>query len=128
MSRTRWVGGVATTAVAVGALFVGSGTAFADGGTPGPAPEAGSNERVCAERIPRLLARIDQVTARINGDVSTRGSTAWLEAKQAAARSSGWTALADLIEVRLSHRPQRLAELAQVKGEVEQVRSANCGS
>ena len=44
-----------------------------------------------------MLARIDKLTARINGDASVKGSTAWLRAKADKARAAGYTALADLL-------------------------------
>lgn len=128
MSRTRWIGGVAASAVAVGALALGGGTAFADTGTPTPAPAAGSNEKICTERIPKLLAKIDKVTAKINGDAGTKGSTAWLQAKETEARSSGRTALADLIQARISNRSHRLSDLAAVKTQVEAVQKKDCTS
>lgn len=128
MSITRWVGGIAAAAVAVGALALGGGTAFADTGTATPAPEAGSNQKICTERIPALLARVDKVAARINGDAATKGSTAWLQAKETAARSSGRTALADLVQARISNRPQRLTDLAAVKSKIEAVQKKDCAS
>ena len=128
MSRTRWIGGIAASAVAVGALVVGGGTAFADTGTPTPAPPVGSNQKICTERIPQVLAKIDKLTARINGDASVKGSTAWLQARETEARNSGRTALADLIAARISNRPHRLTDLATVKGEVEAVQKKDCAS
>ena len=128
MSRTQWIGGLAASAVAVGAMVVGGGTAFAATPSPTPPPPVGSNQRVCNERIPQLLARIDKVTARINADAGTKGSTAWLQARETEARSTGRTALADLIQVRISHRPERLAELVRAKVEVQKVQSQDCGS
>lgn len=73
-----------------------------------------------------MLARIDKVTTRINGDASVRGSTAWLQAKADKARGAGYTALADLLTQRASDRPARLAELAKLKTEVEHVRATDC--
>ena len=126
MRTTRWMGGMAATVAAVAALAVGSGTALAD--TPAPTPTAGTNQQVCTQRIPKLLTRIDALTARINGDVTTKGSTAWLTDKETKARAAGRTALADLIAVRVSHRTERLAELAHAKTEVLAVQSKDCGS
>jgi hypothetical protein len=75
-----------------------------------------------------LLARIDKVTARINGSASTRGSTAWLQARQDAARSAGNTARADLIAARITDRPQRRAALGNARSQVEHVQSTDCAS
>jgi hypothetical protein len=128
MNRTRWIGGIVATVATAGALAVGSGTAFADTPAPTPARAPGSNQKICTERIPALLKKIDGVTAKINGDASTKGSTAWLQAREDKARAAGHTALADLIQARISNRPQRLTELAQVKTEVLKVQSTDCGS
>ncbi len=126
MRKSQWVGGVAATVTAVGALVIGGGTAFAD--TPAPAPAPGSNAKVCTVRVPALLKKIDTVTAKINGDANTKGSTAWLQAREDKARAAGHTALADLVQVRISNRAQRLTELTQVRTEVQKVQSADCGS
>lgn len=91
MGMKRWIGGLVTAATA-GVLLAG-GTAFADTSIPPPASTSTSSstsstapvphkgEGVCTKRIPALLARIDTLTAKINGDVNTRGSTAWLTAQ-----------------------------------------------
>lgn len=126
MNRTRWIGGIAAIAATVTALVLGGGTASADTGTGTATP--GSNAKVCTVRIPALLAKIDRVTTRINGGASTKGSTAWLQTRQDAARASGRTALADLIGVRIANRSQRLADLAQVRSRVLKVQSTDCAS
>jgi hypothetical protein len=129
MRKARWIGGTAAAAVAVGALVVGGGTAFADTpAPPTPAPAAGSNEQVCTVRIPKLLTRIDTITARINGSASTRGSTAWLQEREDKARAAGRTAAADLIEAHISNRSQRLTQLEQIKSQVLAVQAKDCGS
>ncbi len=91
MGMKRWIGGLVTAATA-GVLLAG-GTAFADTSIPPPASTSTSSstsstapvphkgEGVCTKRIPALLARIDTLTAKINGDVNTRGSPAWLTAQ-----------------------------------------------
>jgi len=128
MRKSQWIGGIAATAVTVGALVVGGGTAFADTPAPTPAPAAGSNAKVCTVRIPALLKKIDTVTAKINGDATTKGSTAWLQAREDKARGAGRTAAADLLQDRISNRAQRLTDLAQVKSHVLAVQSKDCGT
>ena len=128
MRKSQWIGGIAATAVTVGALVVGGGTAFADTPAPTPAPAPGSNAKVCTVRIPKLLTKIDNVTAKINGSATTKGSTAWLQARETKARAAGHTAAADLIQDRISNRAQRLTELAGVKSQVLAVQSKDCGS
>src|SRR5690348_9603470 len=76
-------GGLATAAVALTAMALGGGTALADTPTPDHA-----NSAICTQRIPAVLARIDKLTARVNGDASVPGSTAWLRAKANEARAA----------------------------------------
>jgi hypothetical protein len=120
MNRSaRWMGAAAVTA---GLLLAGSGTAFADAS---PTTDH-STSAVCAHRLPAALARIDKVTARINGDAGTRGSTAWLTAKADQARQAGFGALADLLDARVASRPDRLVELAELRGDVQDVQAEDC--
>jgi hypothetical protein len=127
MNTTRWAAGLAVTAVTAGGLAFGAGTALADTPSPTPAKDH-ANSAICTQRIPAILARIDKVTARINGDASVRGSTAWLQAKADKARSAGYTALADLLTERASDRPDRLNELAKLKSEVQHVQATDCAA
>lgn len=129
MQTKRWIAGLAVTAVTAGGLALGTGAAFADTPSPTPAPAADhANSAICTKRIPAALARIDKVTARINGDATVAGSTAWLQAKADKARAAGYTALADLLTERVSNRPDRLAELAKLKTEVQHVQSTDCAA
>lgn len=121
MRVKRWVSGAVVTGVAATALVVGGGTAFADA-----PPTTDGSHKTCTERIPKLLARIDKVTARINGDAGTKGSTAWLTNKETTARTAGNNALADLIAARISHRQDRLDQLAAAKKTVEDIRTKDC--
>lgn len=125
MRTNRWTAGLAAGAAMVGVLLAGSGTALADDGTPPPAPTA---DAVCEKRIPTVLARIEKLTTRINGDAEIRGSTAWLQTKAEQARAAGRTARADLLEARAAARPQRLEHLATLKANVEDVQAENCAA
>ena len=125
MRVKRWVSGAVVTGVAATALVVGGGSAFADA-APTTGKAGPSNQKTCSERIPKLLARIDKVTARINGDTNTKGSTAWLTAKETTARNAGDNALADLIAARLSHRQDRLNQLATARTTVQDIQKKDC--
>jgi len=96
----RTGGTAAASAVVLGLLLAGSGTARADG--PGSAATQGpitlSPEQatfVCTKRIPGILSRIDRITTRINADANTRGSTAWLHVRHDTAQAAGRTDVAD---------------------------------
>ena len=123
----------AASAACAGLLLAGAGPASADdpgaSATQGPitlSPEQAT--WVCTQRIPAILARIDRVTARINADVATRGSTAWLQARQDRAESAGHTDVADRIQKRIDARPAKLDALADAKQRVTDFRDANCVS
>jgi len=114
-------GGLAAVAVALTAMALGGGTALADTPTADPA-----NSAICTQRIPAVLARIDKLTARVNGDASVKGSTAWLRAKANEARAAGYTALADLLTARADSRPGRLDELTKLRADVQHVKETDC--
>ena len=93
-----------------------------DGPTQGPitlTPEQATF--VCTKRIPAILARVDRVTTRIKADASTRGSTAWLQAREDKARAAGRTEAADRIQERIDRRPERLDRLADAKKRATEV-------
>ena len=77
---------------------------------------------MCTQRIPAILARIDRVTARINADLATRGSTAWLQARQDRAEAAGHGDVADRIQKRIDARPAKLDSLAGAKTRVTDFR------
>ena len=120
------------SAVTAGLLLAGAAPALADdddGPTQGPitlTPEQATF--VCTKRIPAILARVDRVTTRIKADASTRGSTAWLQAREDKARAAGRTEAADRIQERIDRRPERLDRLADAKKWATEFRDANCAS
>ena len=121
----------AASALTAGLLLAGAGPAVADGpggsGTQGPitlSPEQATF--VCTQRIPAILSRIDRVTTRINANATTRGSTAWLQAREDKAKTAGHTDVADRIQKRIDARPARLDRLADAKKRVTEFRDANC--
>ena len=131
-TTARRVAALATASAAtLGLLLAGTGTALAD--DPGTAAAQGpitlSPEQatfVCTKRIPAILARVDRVTTRAGADASTRGSTAWLQARQDKARAAGRTEEADRIRKRIDGRPAKLEKLADAKKRVTGFRDANC--
>jgi hypothetical protein len=130
----RRIGTTAAAALAsVGLMLAGADPALADdpgtSTTQGPitlSPEQATF--VCTQRIPAILARIDRVTNRINAGVATRGSTAWLQARQDRAESAGHTDVAGRIQKRIDARPAKLDALAGARQRATQFRDANCAS
>ena len=133
-TTARRIGRIAAaSAASAGLLLAGAGPALADdpgtSATQGPitlSPEQATF--VCTQRIPAILARIDRVTTRINADVATRGSTAWLQARQDRAEAAGHADVADRIQKRIDARPAKLDSLAGAKKRVADFRDANCAS
>ena len=68
------------------------------------------------------------MTTRINADAATRGSTAWLQARQDKAQAAGHTEVADRIQKRIDGRPAKLDQLADAKKRVTEFRDANCAA
>lgn len=100
-------------------LLLGTAVALATVGlaVPGAASAAGSGEgaparleRACL-RIPNLQLRTDNAIARLNGDATTRGSLAWLQAKIDLAESRGRTEAVTVLENRLAVRTETLEVL-----------------
>jgi hypothetical protein len=130
-TTARRIGGTAAaSAVTLGLLLAGSGTALADDpGSTAQGPITLNPEQatfVCTKRIPAILSRIDRVTARIGADASTRGSTAWLQTRHDQAKAAGRTEVADRIQKRIDGRPAKLDRLADAEERVAAFRDANC--
>ncbi len=127
----RAVASATASAVALGLLLTGAGTALADDpdttATQGPitlSPE--QSVAVCTTRIPGILSRIDRVTTRIGADAATRGSTAWLQARQDRAEAAGRVEEADRLQRRIDRRPEQLDRLAEAEERATAFRDANC--
>lgn len=127
MSTTRrWATTVATTATL---LVGGAGVASAAEPTQEPITlTVEQSVQICQERIPALLARIDRATARITGDATTVGSTAWLTERAADVRAAGRIDRADRLDERVAARAGLLDRLDDVTARVETFRDENCAS
>ena len=129
---TRAAAAAVTVGLTLGLVVTGTGTALADdpgGATQGPitlSPEEAT--AVCTKRIPAILARIDRVTTRAGADASTRGSTAWLQARHDKAQQAGHPEVADRIQKRIDGRPEKLTRLADLKKRTTDFRDRNCAS
>ncbi len=84
--------------------------AFASSSSTGDLPAR--YERACL-RIPNLTIRTDNLTTRLQGDASTRGSLAWLQAQIDDATAKNRTQLATVLQNRLAVRTQTLVVLKQ---------------
>jgi hypothetical protein len=109
---------VAATGLAAG-LAVG-GVHVASAATPAAAPaditlpSGGVLEhRVTGfcNRVPNLIKRVDQAQTRLSGDADTKGSLAWLKARQAKAEKNGRAQVVNRLDRRIERRTERLAKL-----------------
>ena len=108
---------LAAAVVTAGAALIVPATASAATTTTGDLPVR--FERACL-RIPNFQIRTDNFITRLNGDASTRGSLAWLQAQIDDAKAKGRTQLATVLQNRLAVRTQTLEVL-----KVRQQRLAN---
>ena len=69
-------------------------------------------ERACL-RIPNFQIRTNNLITRLNGDASTKGSLAWLQAQIDDAKAKSRTQLATVLQNRLAVRTQTLKVLQQ---------------
>jgi hypothetical protein len=124
-----------TSAVVLVGGLVGSTTiAAAD---PTPSPSAGTSykpvtlspeesQKLCAERLPKMIARRDKLAQRINGGADVKGSVAWLKARAAKQKADGHDKVAARLEKRAEHRSERLKQLGTVKTKLESFKTEHC--
>ncbi len=124
--RTKWITGAAGAALATALLATGAGVASAASGTSAPATTNAANTKTC-DRLPHAIARIDKQTTRIGGDATVKGSTAWMQAREQAARTAGHTAEADVLAARISDQAGRTSALGTLRGQLEHVQQTDCG-
>lgn len=115
-----------TTTVLVSAALLSGAPADTPPVQPPITLTAEQSATLCQERIPAVLARIDRLTARIGGDASTVGSTAWLERRIATARDADRPGLVEGLQRRLDRRPGVADRLADVERRVTAFRDTHC--
>jgi hypothetical protein len=70
--------------------------------------------RFCS-RVPNLIERAGRAQTRLSGDAGTRGSLAWLKAKQAQAQKNGRRHVVNRLDRVIERRTERLSKLPTVK-------------
>ena len=118
--------------VLAGGIVAGTTVASADP-TPSPTPSykqvtlsPEESQKLCADRLPKLIARRDKLAARINGGADVKGSVAWLKARAAEQTAKGHTKIAERLEKRAEHRSERLTDLAAAKTRLEAFKAEHC--
>lgn len=126
-----------TSAVVLVGGLVGSTTIAAADPTPTPSPSAATSykpvtlspeesQKLCAERLPKMIARRDKLAQRINGGADVKGSVAWLKARAAKQKADGHDKVAARLEKRAERRAERLKELGTVKTKLESFKAEHC--
>ena len=118
---------VSAAGLAAGLALTGATVASAATSASAPAsvtlPSGGILEQrvtTFCGKVPDLLTKVDKAQARINGDAGTKGSLAWLKAKQAKAKHPR---IADRLELRIKWRTERLAKLPEIKTNLTKAKS-----
>lgn len=83
--------------------------------------DADAIAQLCDERLPELLTRAASLIARIEGDASTRGSAAWVQARADEAAADGRDDLARRLEFRADQRLGHVDELEAAIARLEEV-------
>lgn len=83
--------------------------------------DADAIAQLCDERLPELLTRAASLIERIEGDASTRGSAAWVQARADEAAADGRDDLARRLEFRADQRIGHVDELEAAIARLEQV-------
>jgi hypothetical protein len=102
----RLLASTAIATMAIASLGVGAADAQAPTGD-----ELGPRLELACRRIPNLQLRTDALLAKIGGDVDTRGSLLWLDAKIADAQAKGRTNLVEVLTNRRAVRAQSVVVL-----------------
>jgi hypothetical protein len=135
MSTVGWTRRVAVTgcAAGIGLAVIGTGSAAAQGSTPGttrPAPITISSAQVqqlCDVRVPKLKAEVAKLVGRIDGGAGVPGSTAWLKQRAQQAQAAGRTARADILDGRAERRTGVLTILRRIQTKLDDFATAHCG-
>ena len=104
------IGAVAMTAGAAMVVPTSAFTGATSTTTTGALPVR--YERACL-RLPNFQIRTNNLITRLNGDASTKGSLAWLQAQINDAKAKNRTQLATVLQNRLAVRTQTLKVLQQ---------------
>jgi hypothetical protein len=122
-----------TSAVVLLSGLVGGTTVASADPTPSPTPSYApitlspeESQRLCAEVLPKLIARREKLATRINGGADVKGSVAWLKARAAKQKAKGHEKVAAQLEKRAERRAGRLEQLAKIKGELEAFKTKHC--
>ncbi|MCU1682537.1 MAG: hypothetical protein JWQ81_3276 [Amycolatopsis sp.] len=84
------------------------------------------SQQVCGDWVPKLTARTEKLTARINGGPEVAGSVANLKARAADQTAKGHTAAADRLTKRADKRAGRISDVNAAKQKLDAFNAAHC--
>ena len=125
---------LAVTTALAGALLAGPSSAASASASPSPTPsgtttitvDTAALNRLCDDRLPQLLGRAQDRLARIQGDSSTTGSAAWIEAQADRAAAAGQDDRAERLRDRADRRRGHVDELTAAISRIAQVQDTIC--
>lgn len=113
---------LSATGLAAGLALTGAHMASASTGASTSAsitlPSGGVLEQRVTKfcnRVPTLIQRADKAKTRLSGDADTKGSLAWLKARQAKAEANGNQRVVNRLDRVIDRRTERLAKLPELK-------------
>lgn len=124
---------VGTSAVLLMGGLVGGTTVASADPSPTPTPtykqvtlSPEESQRLCAEKLPKLIERRDKLAKRISGGADVKGSVAWLKARAEKQKAKGHEKIAAQLQKRADRRSERLTQLATMKTKLETFKSQHC--
>jgi hypothetical protein len=122
-----------TSAVLLVGGLVGSTTVASADPSPTPTPtykqvtlSPEESQRLCAEKLPKLIERRDKLAKRISGGADVKGSVAWLKARAEKQKAKGHEKIAAQLQKRADRRSERLTQLGTMKTKLETFKSQHC--
>jgi hypothetical protein len=129
----RSVRGALTVGTTAAVLLAGGTTVASADTTPTPTPSyrqvtlsPEESQKLCAQRLPKMIERRDKLATRINGGADVKGSVAWLKARAAKQKEKGHDKVAANLEKRAEKRADRLKQLGTMKTKLEAFKTAHC--
>jgi hypothetical protein len=120
------VTGATAAAASAPASSAPAASAAADITLPSGSILAQKVTRYCA-RVPDLQARAVKAQARLSGSAGTKGSIAWLKAREAAQQKKGHPAVVNRIDKIVTRRTARLAKLPTVESNLAKAKTQCAG-
>jgi len=122
-----------TSAVVLLGGLVGSTTVASADPSPTPTPtykqvtlSPEESQRLCAQKLPKLIERRDKLAKRISGGADVKGSVAWLKARAEKQKAKGHDKAAAQLQKRADRRSERLTQLGTMKTKLETFKTQHC--